>query len=285
MNKTIQNLGHDLPAKFGRMKTRLVTRPMVPFYPGEPLEVMRPYSFDIGRDRRGQFFDLELNPLRVRSLIALDVRPKRRHLLLLLREHGEANGRTARTDHRILCGFDERELFLAVLPADRRISTVVQAMEALKPNIVRNSQRRHRVKTQDRNRRRNAGFVRQGEWFFVPDPTFHPNGRVCHRNEPLIRGAGKPHIAECLVRVGGRTAYAQRWGGRVITDAQYRQLLRDNPRTKPGEWLVVTQEPVVHARGKVSHPDHRTVQLVGWHRVEVNTEQNSGRGTNLVYVD
>ena len=50
------------------------------------------------------------------------------------------------------------------------MGTVRQAKEALKPAEVQNAQVRERVSTGDRERRRNAAYVRQGEWFFLPMP-------------------------------------------------------------------------------------------------------------------
>ena len=83
-------------------------------------------------------------------------------------------------------------------------SSVTQAKEALKPTFVRTRENLLGVPTRLRNRRKNAAFLRQGEWFFVPvsawgrDPI---NEKFILRHEPLRRGAGKAHIVEALYRV------------------------------------------------------------------------------------
>ena len=38
---------------------------------------------------------------------------------------------------------------------------------------------------------------------------------------------------------------------------------------------TMARDPVVFVRGKVWHPDHATIRLDGWHRVEMNTENRS----------
>jgi len=69
-------------------------------------------------------------------------------------------------------------------------------MEALKPAEVLAAQTRKNVKTRHRNRWRNEAFIRQGEWFFIPEPDFNPPQRLIIRDEPLICGRGKPHQAD-----------------------------------------------------------------------------------------
>ena len=46
--------------------------------------------------------------------------------------------------------------------------------------------------------------IRQGEWFFVPEPGVNDKDAVILRNEPLSRGGGsKPHVCEQMMRKGG----------------------------------------------------------------------------------
>jgi hypothetical protein len=47
-----------------------------------------------------------------------------------------------------------------------------------------------------------------------------------------------------------------------------------------GSWL--TRGATVWARGKITHPDHKTVKLFGWHLVSTNREWSS-RG--LAFLD
>jgi hypothetical protein len=119
------------------------------------------YAVDIQRDRLGDFFELRMpGPLRDSFEVNVLQTDKRdRHLLLFVRT---PEGKAA----RFLCGHDEREWFVAAVPGGA--SSVVQAKEALKPRAIRARQELLKVPTRLRNRRRNAAFHRQGEWFFVP---------------------------------------------------------------------------------------------------------------------
>src|SRR6516225_1383999 len=119
------------------------------------------YAVDIQKDHRGEYFELRVpEPLRERLDVSVLQTDKRdRHLLLFVRPF---EGKAA----RFLCGHDEREWFVAAVPGGA--SSVLQAKEALKPRAIRTRQDLLRVPTRLRNRRKNAAFRRQGEWFFVP---------------------------------------------------------------------------------------------------------------------
>jgi hypothetical protein len=276
----------DIARKFEIMGARVRLGELKPFW-RLSLEDIAAFRLDIGNDRVGQFFDLRLNSLKVTRLLTLDVRPGLKHLVLMCSEHfQDEEGKWQDRDHRVLCGHDEREWFCAAIPESRRVTTVVQAMEALMPSIAPKNLVRQKVRGKDRLKRRNKGFKRQGEWFFVPDPVFHPRDAVYHLNEPLIRGNGKPHDAEYLVRHGGKSVYVRRWGNRIVTEGELRRLLRVDPREKAGNWVLRVEEPVVHVKGKIRHPDHATLVLDGWHRVEPNTEEREvGRNRRITFID
>ncbi len=78
---------------------------------------------------------------------------------------------------RFLCGHDEREWFVAAVPGGA--SSVRQAMDALQPAPVRQALASHKVSTNKRYSRKNRAFRRQGEWFFVPEPTLVVNPKLC----------------------------------------------------------------------------------------------------------
>ncbi len=145
----------------------------------------------------------------------------------------DVNHRRFGVNQKYLCGHDEFHWFVAALPEKSEATTVPEAMEALKPQTVLREQRRRRVRRHRRGNRRTTAYVRQGEWFFVPCPDFDADRHIVARNGTLVRGQGKPHHVEMLCR----------------------------PRD--GETYV---------RGKVWHPDHRTIYLDGWHKVLRNTE-------------
>jgi hypothetical protein len=47
----------------------------------------------------------------------------------------------------------------------------------------------------------------------------------------------------------------------------------------------MTREPTVYVRGKVWHPDHRTIVLDDWHRVMMNTEREAPGVRHIVFLD
>ena len=235
-------------------------------------------SIDIGRDGDGEFFDVALASPTPAELIVLDVQPASRHLLLMA---ADGTGK-----HKFLCGHDERHWFVAAVPESRAASTVATAMEALKPDVVRFEQSRRRVKPRLRNRRRNEAFVRQGEWFFVPLPLgTKVNESVILRDERLQRGAGKPHIVDELVRDGGQAVYVSNAYPNGLTPREYMKLISRRPELRSIGWVIQRRNPRAFVRGKVRHPDHKTIKLDNWRLVVMNTETESAAMQHVAFID
>ncbi|MBW1996619.1 MAG: hypothetical protein JRJ29_01505 [Deltaproteobacteria bacterium] len=138
----------------------------------------------------------------------------------------------------ILCGFDERHLFISNLP--RGVTTVRDAHEALKdPEQVPTGAK-------------GAGRpIRQGEFFFV-DATDEEREFIdmaCQNvvlRKVAIENRGTPHVADELVRALG----------------------------------------AVFVRGKVRHPEHKTVRFNHWRRVVRNLEPVEDRNrVGIAWVD
>lgn len=237
-------------------------------------------SIDIGRDRFGEFYDVAADRNDGRSLCVLDLQPRMRHLLLAYARP------TASQNSKFLCGHDERHWFVAAIPEASGASSVHTAMEALKPPAVRLLQEQLQVKPKKRNRRRNEAFVRQGEWFFVPNR--RPVGIeawMVLRNEPLRRGNGKPHFAEELIRLGGETVYVCHRYPNGLTQSEYERLLIRQPKLKQVHWVVQRRNPQVFVRGKIRHADHKTIYLDGWHEVLMNTETQAQAMRHVAFID
>jgi hypothetical protein len=231
-------------------------------------------ALDVRRDARGEYFLVSRDRERVEELIVLDAQPRDRHLLLLSREQGEK--------HRFLLGHDERHWFVAGIPEATPVSRVRDAKVALKPDAV--LARETGVRSKERDRRRNAARVRQGEWFFVPVAEVLINSLLILRNEPLVRSrGGKPHVCEQLYRFGGETVYVSRGALNGVTEVEYRQL-SDAERGR-WNWRVMRRNPKVYVRGRVRHSDHATVILDGWHEVFSNTENLSHAMRDIVFLD
>ena len=238
------------------------------------------YSLDIQRDSNGEFFELRV-PTHLSDTLDVTVmqsEPKQRHLLLFVRKPGDK----PQLD-RFLCGHDEREWFVAAVPGGA--SSVRQAMDALQPAPVRQALASHKVSTKKRYARKNRAFRRQGEWFFVPEPSLVVDDKLVLRDEPLRRGAGKPHMVEQLFRTGGETVYVSSKHPNGLLPAAYKRLLKTDTSAARWGWRMMRRDMGVYARGAVSHADHATITLPFWHRVMMNTETQSRTMRNVAFLD
>lgn len=240
------------------------------------------FRLDVIQNRRGECFRLRIREDSVPYLEVetIAIQPDGRSLLLLVRQN---NLPFDEQKNKFLCGHDERHWFVAAVPEPAGVGTLSEALEALKPEEVRNSQMARRVKTKDRNRRRNAGFVRQGEWFFLPRPDYQPPEKaLVLRNEPIQRSGGTPHMVEMLCREGGETVYVSRKYPAGLVQREYDDLLRRDAGARRFNWRVMRRNPRVFAMGAVRHPDHKTVHLACWHRVVMSAER---RSSNVAFLD
>lgn len=263
-----------LARAFTKMGARVKFAEIVPARVPKRPQLMEDFSLDVRRDERGEYFLVSRLPASATELVVLDVQPRVRHLLLLSRKQQEK--------HRFLLGHDERHWFVAGVPEAAPVSRVKDAMEALKPEAVLHSERL--IRTKERDRRSNRARIRQGEWFFVPVPNLRVPAMLVLANEPLVRSrGGKPHVCEQLFRMGGETVYVSPGAPTGCTEAEY-SALSDADR-KRWNWQVMRRNPKVYVSGRVRHPDHHTVTLVGWHEVLSNTEDQSYAMRNIVFLD
>lgn len=234
-------------------------------------------GIDIRSDAHGEFFDIRLAANGTVEYEVIDLRPEMGHLLLLARRE--------QRKEKFLCGHDERHWFVCAVPG-ASVTGVRSAMEALQPAPVRNEVSRVVKRAKNRFRRRNEAFVRQGEWFFVPAPQLTVNPKLVLRNEPISRGRGsKPHMCQYAYRVGGETVYVCRHRPRGVTPTEYTHLLNTNPQAKGWDWRTMRRDASVYARGRVWHPDHKTIVLDGWYRVLMNTENEAPGARAVVFLD
>jgi hypothetical protein len=260
-----------LDSKFTRIGARL----KIADHPTHRGRTTGAISLDVQADRKGEFFQIVRQP--GADISVLNVQPADRHLLLLVREGKDKS--------KFLCGHDERHWFVAGIPESAPVGTVRQAREALKPAEVLRAQAGKRLGGKARNRRKNAAYVRQGEWFFLPVPGFVVEEKLVLPNEPLRRGGGKPHWAEFCYRTGGETVYVCSRHPNGVTEVQYQGILAGNPKAKGWGWRPMRRNPGVYVRGRVRHPDHATITLHGWHRVVMNTEGQSKAMRNVAFLD
>jgi hypothetical protein len=234
---------------------------------------------NVANDRKGEHFTLTIHPDIKDSEIevqVLDYDKELRQMLLFLRyprligrfEKGRQVFRRADNketeDVRLLVGRDEMHWFVAGVTESKNIR---QAFERLRPQAVSIAVRRNGVKTKDWRKRKTKGFVRQGEWFFVP--VFFVEDEktiVIHKNEPIQKAGSKPHYVEEIVRFGGETVYTK--GDIILTEEQYKKT----PADERYQYRQQMRGARVIGRGKVKHPDHHTIELKGWHEIHLSTE-------------
>jgi hypothetical protein len=263
-----------LDIKFARIGARL----KVADRPSRRRRTSGVLSLNVLADRKGEFFEIVRPPGSEAEVAVLDVQPADRHLLLLVREGKEKS--------KFLCGHDERRWFVAGIPEAAPVGTVRQAKEALKPAEVQTAQARQGLKGKARSRRKNAAYVRQGEWFFLPVADLAVDEKLVLRDEPLARGnGGKPHWAEFCYRTGGEAVHVCSRYPNGVTLAQYQKILTGSPKAKGWGWRTMRRNPGVYVRGRVRHADHATITLHRWHRVVMNTEGMSKAMRNVAFLD
>lgn len=240
----------------------------------EPRNAFRPrFGIDIAHDGDGEYFAIEVPNHEEVELLPLEVRPDLRHLLLMVRR-GESDDLTSKIiKDKYLCGHDERHWFVAGV--EENATTVLRAMESLRPDGL--GSRVGKLRPKNRLRRRNSAFVRQGEWFFVPSPKFEAKESLVLRNEPISRGdGGKSHWCGELYRDGGTPVYVCDRHPRGVMTERYLQIVARKPEAKSWNWRLMRLNAQVYARGRISHPDHKTIELPFWHRVLMNSEHREG---------
>jgi hypothetical protein len=173
--------------------------------------------------------------------------------------------RTTEAKRRFLVGMDEQHLFIAQLT--RPATSVKQAHEGLRPRGVPAGRRAKKI-----------GIVRQGEWFFQPASaeelravTRHMKAVGVETNLRIGRGRGamrgRPHVASesvLLVTREERTPVFHR--GKTVG-------------------FQTSRETIEFVRGRVKHPDHHTIELEGWHKVFLNTEDRQSLSQVSNFVD
>ena len=237
--------------QFARMGARVVVR-------GPSVRQRVRIAIDVGRDRSGELFDIRCEEGVVPEV--LDVQPDSHHLVLMVRDGSDKS--------KFLLGRDERHWFAAAVPGDA-VRDVRTAIENLRPTEIEGRK-----------------AIRQGEWFFVPEPGVNDKNAVIHRNEPLSRGGGsKPHICAQMMRRGGETGMVSSEYPTGISLGGYQQLVATNAKARGFMWRRMTRDAEVYARGEVRHRDHKTIDLYGWHRVYMNRERFARHAPQIAFLD
>ncbi|MBC2714977.1 MAG: hypothetical protein HF978_06670 [Desulfobacteraceae bacterium] len=120
---------------------------------------------------------------------------------------------------------------------------------------------------------------------FVPD-----NPNLIKRNEPIFRGGrSKPHICGEVYTVGGKEVYVHPTyapnGVSYIEMVKIKQRLKEQDFSGIVNFDSSTRNARIYIRGKVKHPDHNTIHLLGWHWVLMNTGNESKASWASVFLD
>ena len=249
----------------------------------EDVNRFRPGSFsiDIRNTKDGERFLIAGRDLGREDIKILDLKPDEKHLLMMWRE------RETGTKHKYLCGHDERHWFVAAVPDKKGgVKDVYDAMEALKPEAVKDRERKAGLKGHIRRERHNAARKRQGEWFFIPVWNPMPKDVVVLKNEPINRGGGKPHRCEFLTRSGGTSVWTCLKFPNGVEEATYRRLLKRDRDAKTWNWQVRVADAKVYVKGRVTHADHATLDLGNvWHEVLMNRENEAPSMKHMRFLD
>ncbi len=218
----------------------------------------------------------------------LETNPNKKHLLLMLKNTGiKVDGKAEISKY--LCGHDERHWFVATIPESAHAKNIEDAMKALKPEEALAAQSQKGIKLKNKNKRKNKGYIRQGEWFFIPEPDLDSVNLPVYKNEPISRGQGsKPHICEELVRIGGVETFVHNvYASNGISKEKYIKFMKKNEKKSwmTSGWTQMLKDAKPYARGRVTHADHATVTLIGWHLIVPNTESKALAGRHVVFLD
>jgi hypothetical protein len=267
-----------LERRFHEMGARVKVREVRPRWDNRLRESLSVPRLDVRTDNKGEYFDIAFHgPGEPAEVSVVDVKAADRHLLLLVKSGPQAKS-------KFLCGHDERHWFVAAVPEKARgVSSVKTAKEALQPAGVKVALDLKKVRAGKRLKRHNQAFHRQGEWFFIPVVGLEVDEKRVLRNEPLSRGRGsKPHNMEFCYRVGGETVYVnERYPSGISQDAYSRLEAAERKRG----WRIMRRDAGVYAKGRISHADHATIVLNGWHRVEMNTEREAAAMRHVAFLD
>lgn len=236
---------------FARMGARVVVR-------GPRLRQRTKIAIDVGRDRSGEVFVIGCEE--EVAIEVLDVQPRSHHLVLMVRDGSEK--------HKFLLGRDERHWFAAAVPGDA-VRDVRTAIASLRPTEIEGRE-----------------AIRQGEWFFVPEPGVNDKDAVILRNEPLSRGAGsKPHVCEQMMRKGGEGVMVCNRYPTGISLGEYQTLISSDSNARGYGWRRMVRDAEVYARGEIRHKDHKTIDLWCWHRVYMNRERFAKHAPQIAFLD
>jgi hypothetical protein len=217
------------------------------------------------------------------EMVVLDKQLNERALLVLVNDHNQP--KNDRKEAKFLLGHDERQLFVAAVP--KASKSVTEAKQGLKPPLIVQAEQQAGVKKSKLHKHKNQARIRQGDFFFLPQPNMQVPDHLVRKNEPISRGRGRTHNLEFCYREGGQLVWVSHTlvHPARLTESEHRQLLKDNPEAKDWHWVTRTRGAQVWAKGKVTHKEHATIVLNCWHLVLINTESQHAGFRGMAFLD
>ena len=62
-------------------------------------------------------------------------------------------------------------------------------------------------------------------------------------------------------------------------------MLGKKPEAKRWNWRPMRRDATAYVKGRIRHPDHATINLIEWHRVVMNTENQARAMRHVVFLD
>ncbi len=238
-------------------------------------------AIDIRRDKAGEFFEIRTAPGSRQEIDVLNLQPREKHLALLSRQFDVQDELLAK--QKFLCGRDEKHWFVAAIPENEPVSTVIGAKIAPKPEEVRTREQALESPARRVSGERTQPTCARENGFFFLSRNVSADSLHILRNEPLSRANGsKAHIVEQCYRSGGETVYVSGKYPLGISAEEYKRLPE---RERKIGFMMMKRDAAVYVRGEVRRPDHETITLNGWHRVLMNTENRSSALRYLAFLD
>jgi hypothetical protein len=82
-------------------------------------------------------------------------------------------------------------------------------------------------------------------------------------------------MVEEIYRTGGETVYVCSKHPNGIDASRYQKLIKKQPKERAWGWRLMRRNMAVYGRGRVSHRDHKTIVLKGWHSIVANRESDA----------
>jgi hypothetical protein len=225
------------------------------------------FDINVKKDDKEEYYAIRMHDIVKLNIVNVD--KLRKHLVLHVKGENKAK-------ESFLCGYDEKGWFVV----NTNAPTVKAAFESLKPKEVIQSLTDNKVSKNKRNKRKNQGFKRQGEWFFVPEPNLILlNSGAILKNEPLGTDIRRAHICQFAVRRNAITVYVNSDYPNGLTEEEHKDLINKNPN-KNYRFDVRNITNEFYVSGTVKHPDHKKIKLNGWYRVyhNIQVDQRNSNG-------